>query len=573
MAGKPPLYWLPEAKKTWRSDVIAGLTVWTLVIPEAVAYTSLATVPPQAGIFTVVVGIFVYAIVGNSRLLVASATAATAAMMGAIVADVSLSPKEAAGAITLAVGVVFLAAGFLRLGFVLNFISAPVNKGFLVGLAIFISIGQAFKLFGLDSADGDAFVKLWELVSHLGNINWTSTAVGVVALAGLFGLPKIAPKIPAGLFVVALATIASTVFDLAKNEGIKVVGKIPSGLPTPSIPSASFSDWATIFAAAGGVVLLGLSEAIPVASQLDSSDGEKLDDNAEIRAFGFVNVANGLFGGMVGAGSMSSSSLNQESGAKTPLSSAVAGVAGLLTLLFFTPLFTNLPEAVLGALIIHALSHHLRFRTVYRIRRYDYPDFWLGALATLGVLLFDVLGGLLLAMFINLFYFIYRATRVRLSELGSLPDAPEILVATSMYPDAKLPDHVLGIRIDGEFYYANAQPTVDEITSTIKKHKDATDLLLDMTAVFDLDYTCAHELKRIETQCEKSNVELHLVRVHSAIEDDLKKVGLDSFVISRDDAIPERLVGKRAKPADSGADEGDKRSAPSRTGKSGHDGS
>jgi MFS superfamily sulfate permease-like transporter len=142
-----------------------------------------------------------------------------------------------------------------------------------------------------------------------------------------------------------------------------------------------------------------------------------------------------------------------------------------------------------------------------------------------------------------------------------------------MYPDAKLPDHVLGVRIDGEFYYANAQPTVDEIIATIKKHKDATDLLLDMTAVFELDYTCAHELKRIETQCEKSNVELHLVRVHSAIADDLKKVDLDSFVISRDDAIPERLVGKRAEPNDSGPDIHDKRSASSSGGKSGDGGS
>lgn len=541
MAAKPPLFWVPEAKKTWRGDVIAGLTLWTLVIPEAVAYASLAGVPAQAGIFTIVIGVFVYALVGNSKLLVASATSATAAMMGAVVADVSVTPQVAAGAITLAVGLTFLVAGLLRLGFLLNFISTPVNKGFLVGLAIFITIGQVFKLTGMERADGDAFVKVWEFATHLGDINWTATAIGLLSLAALFTIPKLTPKLPAGIIVLAVATVASGWLDLAKNEGVKIVGKIPAGLPSPGIPSVPWSDWLLIFSAATGIVLLALSEAIPVASDLDTADGETLDDNAEIRAFGFVNVANGLFGGMVGAGSMSSSSLNAESGAKTPLSSVVAASAGLLTLLFFTPVFKSLPEPCLAALIIHALSHHLRFEPLSKVRRFDYPDFWLGMVALVGVLVLDVLGGLLLAMFINFAYLVYRATRVRISEMGSRPDAPEVLVATSVYPDATLPEGVMGLRIDGEFYYANAEPTVDQILSRLKNAPGTSDLLLDMTAVFRLDYTCAYQLRRISTQCEATGVGLHLVRVHSDIESHIEKVGLGHLVVKAQE-LPRRLV-------------------------------
>jgi MFS superfamily sulfate permease-like transporter len=298
----PLLTWLPSYDRGWiRFDVIAGATIWGLLVPEMIAYAGLAGLPPQAGLYTLLVTLGAYAIFGTSRHVVAAGTSAAAVLVASGVVDRGpVNPAEyatlAAGLVLLC-GLLFLGAGALRLGFIAQFLSKPVMEGFVFGLAIFVTVSQLPKLFGIEKGGGDTVRQFGHLVAHLGDTSGTTLVVGVAALALLFGAEHLAPRLPGGLIALLLGIALSSAFDLSQH-GVGVVGTVPGGLPSVGIPDLAAGDVLALLVAAAGMVLVIFSESLGAAETFAAKHGYEIDPNQELIALGFANVGSGLVGGL-----------------------------------------------------------------------------------------------------------------------------------------------------------------------------------------------------------------------------------------------------------------------------------
>ena len=377
----PILNWLPQYERSWlRFDIIAGLTLWGLIVPEAMAYAGIAGLPPQAGLYTLVAALLVYALLGTSRHLVVQATSASAALLASSVAAALVASAAAvssdpetyqayATAFVLVTGVVFLAAGLARLGFITQFLSKPVMSGFVMGLAIFVAVGQLNKLFGVPKPEGNTVEKLVGIIEELPQANWVTFVVGASALALLFLLPRLNKKIPAGLVVLFGAIGVSLVLNLSGNYGVEVVGTLPQGLPSLTIPKVPLTTYLAMVLPAIGVLLVAFSEALGVAHEFAEKHGYEVNADQELNAHAVANLVSALFGGMIAGGSMSASAVKEGAGARTQVTNLVAWVVTIITLLWLTPLFAPLPEAVLAALIIHAVWHIIAARKLQKLRQ------------------------------------------------------------------------------------------------------------------------------------------------------------------------------------------------------------
>lgn len=515
-------------------DVVAGLTLWGMVVPEGIAYAGLAGLPAQAGLYTLLVTMLAYALFGSSKHLVVVATSATAALVGGTVA--ALQPKDAtqyaqyAAALVVLVGVLFLLAGLAKLGFIAQFLSQPVMEGFVFGLALFVGVGQLNKLFGVDKGSGNVLEKLWHVITELGNANWWDFLVGVVALALLFGLPMLSKKIPAGLVVLGLGIGLSMLFDLAGNHGVDIVGELPKGLPSVGLPDIGLSSLWILLPSAAGIVLVAYSEALGVAQSFAQRHGYDIDANKELRAHGVANVASGLLGGLVAAGGMSSSAVNEGAGARSQMSGVVATVMALITVLVLTPLFTDLPEAVLGALVLHAVSHMLKWRSLQRVWRMSRLEFWPAIAAVLGVVLIDVLQGLIIAVVLSLLLVVYRSSRPAVVALGALPQRPDMYVAVSRNPDAIVDREVLVVRLDAAMYYANSVPNRDVVKALVRASDGVRAVVVDVEVQHDLDLTTMETLEQLVDWATAQHVDVYFAAVHADLRQRLDETGLTDHV-------------------------------------------
>ena len=411
----PILSWLPAYNRGWlTADAIAGLTLWGLVVPEAMAYAGIAGLPPQAGLYTLLAALLVYAIFGTSRHLVVQATSATAALLAssvaaALVATAAVNESDPhtyqmyASAFVLVTGLVFLAAGLAKLGFITQFLSKPVMDGFVMGIAVFVAVGQLNKLFGVPKPDGNTVEKLLGIIKELPNANWVTFIMGASALAALFLLPRLSKKIPAGLVVLFGSIALSALLNLQGNYGVEIVGTLPQGLPSFSFPIVPFSTYLAMLLPAMGVLLVAYSEALGVAHEFAEKHGYEVNADQELNAHAVANIVSSFFGGMLAAGSMSASAVKEGAGARTQMTNLVTWVVTIITVLFLTPLFKTLPEAVLGALIIHALWHILASRKLQKIRMASRVEFWFAVLAFAGVIFIDVLEGMIIGLVASLY--------------------------------------------------------------------------------------------------------------------------------------------------------------------------
>ena len=376
----PILTWLPSYDRSWlRFDIIAGLTLWGLVVPGShglcrdrrLAATG-GALHPGGGAFDLRLARNIAppgssGHLGPATLLASSVAAALAATAVATASDPE-TYQAYATAFVLVTGLVFLAAGLARLGFITQFLSKPVMDGFVLGLAIFVVVGQLNKLFGIPKPEGNTVEKLIGIIKELPQANWVSFAAGAIALGLLFLLPRWNKKIPAGLVVLFGAIGLSAVLDLHGNYGVEIVGTVPQGLPSLAFPQVPFVTYLAMVLPAMGVLLVAYSEALGVAHEFAEKHGYEVDFNQELNAHAVANLVSALFGGMLAAGSMSASAVKEGAGARTQVTNLVAWVVTIITLLFLTPLFTTLPEAVLAALIIHALWHILAARKLQKLR-------------------------------------------------------------------------------------------------------------------------------------------------------------------------------------------------------------
>jgi SulP family sulfate permease len=534
----PILAWLPRYDRSWLAfDAVAGLTLWGLVVPEGMAYAGIAGLPPQAGLYTLVASLLLYALFGTSRHLSLGGTSATAALLAssvvaALVASASANASDPqayvvyASAFVLVTGLVFLVAGIARLGFITQFLSKPVMDGFVVGLAIFVTVGQLNKLFGVEKPEGNTVEKLIGIVRELPQASVTTFAVGALALLALALLPRLSRRLPAGLVVLFGAIALSSALDLA-GRGVDVVGSLPQGLPTPALPVVPLADYLGMVLPAIGVLLVAFSESLGVAHEFAEKHGYEVDSDQELNAHAVVNLGSALFGGMLAAGGMSGSAVKEGAGARTQVANLIAWAATIVTLLFLTPLFTTLPEAVLAALIIHAVWHILASRRLLTLRREAPVEVWFGVLALAGVLFIDVLEGMMIGLLASLAFVVYRSSRPHLSSLGRVPGVAGAYSDLARHPENAPVPGVLIVRLDAPLYYANALTARDRLKDMIGEAvPPPRAVIFDSEGQDDLDFTSAQMLSGLVRELRASGVAVYFANVHAPVLERARETGL-----------------------------------------------
>jgi high affinity sulfate transporter 1 len=539
----PILGWLPSYQTAWlAADVIAGLTLWGLVVPEAMAYAGIAGLPPQAGLYTLLASLLLYALLGTSRHLVVQATSATAALIAssvaaALVASAAVNASDPgtyqayASAFVLVTALVFLVAGLARLGFITQFLSKPVMDGFVLGLALFVAVGQLNKLFGVPKPEGNTVERLLGIVKELPQANWVTFAVGALALALLFLLPRWNKKIPAGL-VVLFGTIGlSAALDLNGKFGVAVVGALPQGLPSFVLPRVPFTTYLAMILPAIGALLVAYSEALGVAREFAEKHGYEVDPNQELNAHAVANLVSAVFGGMIAGGSMSASAVKEGAGARTQVTNLVTWGVTIVTVLFLTPLFATLPEAVLAALIIHAVWHIIVARKLRRIALVSRTEFWLGMLALLGVLLIDVLQGMMIGLLASLALVIYRSSRPHVSSLGRVPGVPGAYSDLVRHPENMPVPGVLILRLDSPLTYYNALTVRDRFRDMIAAVQPPPRAVILDAAVQDLlDLTSGEVLKGFVKELQGKGIAVYVAEVHTPVAEFARRIGLSDLI-------------------------------------------
>jgi len=535
----PAMSWLRQYDRSWLTlDAIAGLTLWGLVVPEAMAYAGIAGLPPQAGLYTLVASLLIYALLGTARHLVVGGTSASAALLAssvaaALVATAATTASDPetyatyATAFVLVTGVVFLLAGVARLGFITQFLSKPVMDGFVLGLAIFVAVGQLNKLFGVPKPEGNTVQKLLGIIRELPQADWVAFGIGTVAMAMLFLLPRLNARIPAGLVVLFGAIALSAALDLSATQGVAVVGTLPQGLPSLTLTTVPLTTYLAMVLPAIGVLLVVFSESLGVAHEFAEKHGYEVDSDQELNAIAVSNIGSALLGGMLAGGGMSATAVKEGAGARTQVSNLVAWVATIVTLLFLTPLFAPLPEAVLAALIIHAVWHIVASRKLARLRREAPVEVWFGVLALAGVLLFDVLEGMLIGLFASLIFVVYRSSRPHVSSLGRIPGAPGAYSDMGRHPENTPVPGVLIVRVDAPLYYANALTVRDQVKAMIAGMAPGPRaVIFDDSAQDELDLTTAHVVKGLLKELHEKGIEVLFAGVHAPMLEGARATGL-----------------------------------------------
>ena len=462
---------LSDYQRAWlRPDIIAGLTVWAVLVPEALAYATIAGVPPVVGLYAAVPSLILYAAAGSSRHLIVGPMSATAALSAAMIAPLASGNDgrfiALSAALAIVTGLVGLLAGFMRLGFIASFISEPVLKGFIVGLALTIIIGQVPKLLGVDKGEGNFFVQTWTVVKELGEVDLPTVIIGLLSLAMVLGVKRWLPLVPGSLLVVLLGITAVALFGL-DDRGIDIVGHIDSGLPSMGLPNGvGAEDYLDLVGPAVGVLLIGFAEGLGAAKTYAAKAGYTIDANRELAGLGAANLGSGLCSGMVVNGSLSKTAVNGGAGAKSQVSGLVVAALTLVTLLFLTGLFEKLPEATLSAVVIAAVIELVDFSSLTALYRvwtkrlgsiYGHAaraDFAAAIAAMFGVLLFDTLPGLIIGIAVSMLLLLYRVSKPHVAALAK--DGTR-WVDISGHPDLKTLDGVVVVRVEAGMFFAQCR--------------------------------------------------------------------------------------------------------------------
>jgi sulfate permease, SulP family len=523
--------WLPAYDRSWlRFDVIAGATIWGLLVPEMIAYAGLAGLPPQAGLYTLLVTLAAYAIFGTSRHVVVAGTSAAAVLLASTV--IAVAPATSAeyaidaAAMVLFCGGLFLLAGVIRLGFIAQFLSRPVIEGFVFGLAIFVTVKQLPKLFGFEGGSGDTIRQLVHVLVHLGDTHGATLALGVGALVVLFAGERWFPKVPGGLLVLVLGIGISSAFDLS-SHGVDIVGTVPGGLPSVGIPHPEASDIAPLIAGAAGMFLVIFSESLGAAQNFATKYGYEIDANQELIALGVANAGSGFVGGIGAGGSLSQSAVNEGAGARSEVSPLVATVLALVTVLVLTPLFKNLPEAVLAALIIHAVSHLWKVAEFKRYRHERPLEFWVGIGTGVGVITVDVLPGLVFGVVAMVLLVVYHASRPHVSVLGRVPGVPDAYGDVGRHPDYEHIPGLMVLRLEAAMFYANSSL----VCGTIKRLAGSSEpppaaVILDFGANSDLDITSSENLDELIVTLRSGGVDFALAEARQQVINSARRSGV-----------------------------------------------
>ncbi len=537
----PILEWLPKYQSSWfRPDLIAAFTLWALLVPEAMAYAGIAGMPPETGLYAAPIALLGYAIFGTSKHLNVGPSSTVAALSMSVVIGFAAVGSQEFIALTvmlaLLTGVLMILGGVFRLGVLADFLSRPVLDGFVVGVAITVAVGQIDKLVGFTPAKANFIPDLLAFIFHIGETNWPTLAVGLICLALLFLMHRYTPKLPAALTVMVLSILASWLLDFA-GIGIHIVGEIPAGLPSFSLPAAlELKSVISLMPGAAAIALVAFAESVAVARNYATRYGYKVSADQEMIAAGVANAGAGLSGGFVVDGSLSKTAAAVDAGAMTQMVSIIAGVAVVITAAFLTPLFYYLPEATLAAIVIHAVWRLINYKKISQYRKITNLDFWTALVAVVGVLAFGILQGILLAVFLGLLGLLIGTKNRTASVLGKVP-GENIFRSLERYPNGETYPGLLIVRFDGSLFFANAPDFADEIREGVTLYESKV-VLVDGESINNIDATAIITIGELYDELQRQEIDLRFASMRSNVleimgrTDIIETVGPDHIYIS-----------------------------------------
>ncbi len=549
-------------QRSWlRGDVVAGLTVWAVLIPEALAYASIAGVSPVVGLYAAPGALLLYAAFGSSRHLITGPMSATAALSAATVGAYATAGSgrfvAMTAALAISAGLAAVIAGLLRLGFLASFISEPVMKGFIVGLALTIIIGQVPKLLGVKKGSGDFFQKLWDVITKLGHVQGLTLLVGGVSLIVVLLLRRRAPAVPGSLVAVALGIAAVAVFHLDRH-GVEIVGHINRGLPSLGLPDVGFSDYVKLVGGGIGVMLVGFAEGLGAAKTYAARHHYDIDVDRELLGLGTANIAAGLSSGMVVNGSLSKTAVNGSAGAKSQVSGLVVIVMTIVTLLLLTGLFEKLPEATLAAVVIAAVIELVDYAAIVRLYRVytrrlgrawgvaARPDFIAAIAALLGVTVFDTLPGLFIGIAVSMVLLLYRSSRPRVAELVKVPGTSDRYADAERLKTGEQLPGVAILRVESGLFFANSDWVRNHIRAAAAQPGTRL-VVLDASNIAFLDVTAVEMLDQLADSLHEQGVALRVARDIGGVRDVLRKAAAQDDLKEVYASVQDAVDGKPAR--------------------------
>ncbi len=528
---KAVLFWLDGyAPQRLRLDVIAGLSLAAFAIPESLAYASLAELPPISGLYCYLVAGLAYALLGTSRQLAVGPTSALAIAVAAGIA--AMGGGDAArvmalgSGIALLVGLIAIGGRYLGLAQVAYFLSDTVVTGFKTGAAIYIASTQLPKLFGIEGAGGNFFDRIGHVVLSLPHMHAATFALAVAAVLIFLLLEWLLPGRPTTLIVVGAAIAVARVFDLG-GHGIRLVGDLPAGLPPVGLPSIHLSDLNELIPTALACFLLCYGESISVARSFAQKHGYEIDPERELTAVGAANLATGLASGFPVAGGMSQTAINDMGGATSPLSLVVNSAAVALTLLFLAPLFRDLPEPVLGAIVLMAAKHLVKLEELKELRAASRVEFRIALIALVGVLALGLLNGLLLAALGSLIVLLIRASRPTVVPMAR--DATGRFVNRERLTDAEETAGMLVVRSAGAWVYFNAEYVKRQILELVDQARTPVHtVVLDCSMVPAIDFNATGCLRALARSLGVRGARLRFAELRDDVVDQLRRRGVEA---------------------------------------------
>lgn len=529
----PIARWLKGYRREWLPrDLIAGVTLAAFAIPVSLAYATLAGVPPQCGIYCYLLGGLAYCLFGSSRQLAVGPTSAIAMLVGTTVADLSGGDLERWAAIAaltaLVVAVLSVVAWLLRLSSLVSFISETILRGFKAGAALTIALTQLPKLFGVPGGGEMFFERLWILLKQLPETNPVVLAFGLTALALLIVGDKLLPGKPIALGVVVLSIVVMSISSL-EGQGVKIVGKLPQGLPEIRRPSISLRDVDGVIPLACACFLLSYIESVSAARTLAAKNGYEINPRDELLALGAANLAVAFGQGFPVAGGLSQSAVNDKAGAQSPLSLVVASITLGTCLLFLTGMLKNLPTVVLGSIVLFAVRGLIDIPELMRLRKISRLEFRIALVALSGVLFLGILKGVLLAAIASLALLITAVARPKVAFLGRIPGSQRFS-DIERHPDNESIAGLMIFRIESSLLYFNVEHVRQVVWDKVLALQGLRMVLCDLSSSPYVDVAGASMLTSLQEELNARGVQFRLLEAHSRVRDLLRAHGLEDRV-------------------------------------------
>jgi len=511
-------------REAFRGDLAAGITVGIMLIPQGMAYALIAGLPPEYGLYAALVPLVIYAFMGTSRHLSVGPVALVALLVAAAISPLADTPEEyIAMSILLAlmVGVMQLLFGLLRMGFLVNLLSHPVLSGFISAAAIIIGLSQMHHLLGIDSVSGGLHEILFGIATQISSVNILTLVVGVASIILIVLFKKKIPALPGPVAAVAAGIILIYLTGL-DNRGVAIVGEITSGIPAFEIPVLEWSVITALLPMALAIALVGYMEAIAVAKAVQhKAKNYKIDANQELVALGAANIGGSFFQAFPTTGSFSRTAINFDSDGHSGMSSIISALTVALSLLFLTPLFYFLPNAVLAAIIMVSVFGLIEYGGFKRLWNLGHYDRYMLLATFFGTLFIGIKEGILIGVALSVIMLLYRSARPNYSIMGRIPGT-SIYRSIERYDTEREPENLI-FRFDAPLHFANAEYFRDEVFRTIQSYPDASSLILDLNGVNEADSTGVDELFEVVEDLEEQGVSVYLSEVKASVRDLIKK--------------------------------------------------